>query len=930
VTVTLAGSVKHPKIYAYTEPEYENTPWVGGREGSGLVKIGYTEQGDADVRFRQQFEPVKRPTKREYTRLFVESAITADGEAFKDHDVHAALRKAGVHWITGEWYECTADEALAAVRSLQEGRKLDSLRARASFPMRPEQVDAVERAAAYFTEHADAEHPPHFLWNAKMRFGKTFAAYQLAKRLGWTRVLVLTYKPAVETAWREDLEGHVDFEGWRFQGNGKERESLDDPSPLVWFASFQDVLGTDENGEPKIKNDGLYLVEWDAVIIDEYHFGAWRDAARSLYLNDRETGTTGDATEKAEVDNPDLEEGFAGSVEEEVAALEVTVRNYLYLSGTPFRALTQGEFLEDQVYNWTYSDEQRAKASWEGPDANPYAGLPDMRLLVYDMPEKLREVALNNASEFSLTEFFRTGKRLDDTPHFIHERQVQKWLDLLRGQDISGLWANVSTQNPPPLPYEDTSLLPALQHTVWYLPSVDACVAMRDLLTASHNKFFHDYEVVVAAGSKAGMGDKALPPVKTAIGAVPQDTKSITLSCGKLMTGVTVPAWTGILMLRELNSPESYFQAAFRVQSPWVSKYINTTEGGETAVVHKEHCYVLDFSPNRALRQIVDYATKLRSETAAERDDEAAIGEFMEFLPVLSFDGYSMSQLHAADVLNYLTSGISSSMLARRWNSPELLTLDLRAMEALLANTELLESLEQIEMFRNITNDLTAMISANKELKRKKLAKDKLNEKEKKQRDDAAKRRDDLKKRLQRFITRIPAFMYLTDDRERTIRDIITQVEPELFERVTGLTISDFEQLVTAGVFNDTKMNDAVWKFRTFEEPSLHYGHDGVTSHMQGGWTLTRDPHFARLISVGILTVGQVLSADGVSADGVSATVTDDYGISLDGIRYDSPDAAAAAATAGNVADGWAYWTAHTEYGTGTLAELAQLEPAPG
>jgi hypothetical protein len=190
------------------------------------------------------------------------------------------------------------------------------------------------------------------------------------------------------------------------------------------------------------------------------------------------------------------------------------------------------------------------------------------------------------------------------------------------------------------LPYEDASLLEALQHSVWYLPSVDACVAMNGLLTVQHNVFYRDYKIVVAAGAKAGIGEDAVPPVRRAIGPVPQDTKTITLSCGKLMTGVTIPAWAGILMLRELKRPESYFQAALRVQSPWVSKLVNTTEGGETEFVHKERCFVIDFAPNRALRQIVDYATGLQPAAASETDKEAAIAEFMEFLPVLSFDGY--------------------------------------------------------------------------------------------------------------------------------------------------------------------------------------------------------------------------------------------------------------------------------------------------
>jgi hypothetical protein len=922
MSVSLAGGIRHPKIYAYTVDAYIDTPWIGGRKGKGLIKIGDTQR-DVVVRIREQLAAVRMPTSTPFKLYLAEAAITHDSRVFRDHEVHKALERAGVHNVNGEWYECTEDEVRRAIGAVRAGDHLDSLVYRASFKMRPEQAAAVKATASYYQKHANSENPPHFLWNAKMRFGKTFATYQLAKKMGWTRVLVLTYKPAVEGAWRDDLEGHVDFPGWRFKGKEDGLPDLDDKSPLVWFASFQDVLGTDEHGNPKYKNEGLYLVDWDAVVIDEYHFGAWRDAARSIYLSDKESGIEGDKSEEKVMATPDLDEDFVADLEGSLKRLlDLDVANYLYLSGTPFRALTEGEFLEDQVFNWTYSDEQRAKVNWQGPRPNPYRSLPKMHLLAYEMPEALKEIALNNMSEFSLTEFFRTEKQDDGTPKFKHEVEVQKWLDLLRGQDITGLWAVVSTTNRPPLPFEDTNLLTALQHTVWYLPSVDACVAMRDLLTAPHNTFFRDYAVVAAAGARAGMGEKALPPVRLAIGAVPQDSKSITLSCGKLMTGVTVPAWAGIFMLRELKSPESYFQAAFRVQSPWFYKFVNTEKGGEEEAIVKEHCYVIDFSPNRALRQIVDYATRLRAEATLDRDDEAAIDEFMEFLPVLSFTGYAMQHLHAGDVLDYLTKGISSSMLARRWNSPELLNLDLRAMEAILADAALLESLEQIEMFRNITDDLTAMISTNKELRPKKLAREKLTKDEEEKKDDAAKRREGLKKKLQRFLTRIPAFMYLTDDREKTVYDIITQLESRLFEEITSLSLKDFDRLVKAGAFNESKMNDAVWKFRSFEEPSLQYG--GTTTTLtRGAWNVRRDERFAVLIEDGILKPGEQLSATDPLSSAV-AVVTDDYGLMADGLRYESPDLAAQAASEGVATDGWTYWKATARDGREvTLKELA-------
>jgi hypothetical protein len=836
VKIEFEGAVRHPKIYAYTTPDFSKMAWKGDRKGRGLIKVGFTDR-DVTVRIHEQLNAIKLPSKNSFELLLAEAAITSEGLFFMDHDVHAQLVSAGVTRVDGEWFEATTNEVLLAIHAVKDGHRIQNLRIQKNFSMRPEQVEAVNITAKYFRAHKNKEKPPHFLWNAKMRFGKTFATYQLAKEMGWKRILVLTYKPAVEAAWREDLLGHIDFSGWNFKGKEDQVPRLDTNDPFVWFASFQDALGVDENGKPKLKNESMHRTRWDAVVIDEYHFGAWREAARSLYLVDKDED--GDSSEKVVLESPDLDEDFQTNLEETFA---LHVSNYLYLSGTPFRALTEGEFLEDQVFNWTYSDEQRAKESWSSNEKNPYLALPKMHLLAYEMPEKLKEVALNNQSEFSLTEFFKTDKGEDKQPHFVHESEVQKWLDVLRGQDISGLWANVSNQERPPLPYEDSNLLRALQHTVWYLPSVDACHAMSTLLRAQHNTFFRDYQVVVAAGAKAGLGEKALPPVKQAIGNVPQDSKTITLSCGKLMTGVTVPAWTGIFMLRELRSPESYFQAAFRVQSPWTTTGIDSVVGGDIEIINKQYCYVLDFSPNRALRQIVDYATKLRSEVASEKDNEKAISDFMEFLPVLSFDGYSMNQLHAADVIDFLTRGVSASMLARRWNSPELITLNIKAVETLLDNPSLLASLEQIEVFRDINKELTALISANNELKTKKLTKEPLTEREKKIKDEATKTRENLKEKLRRFVTRIPAFMYLTDDREKSIKDIILQSESEMFERVTQLSLKDFKQLVDAGVFNDSKMDDAVWKFKAFEEPSLSYiGVENSIGSTIGGWSSVKE-----------------------------------------------------------------------------------------
>lgn len=924
MTATLEGSVRHPKVYAYTIEPYRDTPWVGSRNGRGLVKVGETQR-DVHIRIREQLNAVKMPVETKYDLLLVEAALTDDGRIFTDRQVHAALIRAGYHNVRGEWFECSRDEVKAAIDAVRRGEELPSARPLLDFPMRPEQRLAVEVTANYFRAHSKTSNEgvaPGFLWNAKMRFGKTFTTYQLARAMGWSRILVLTYKPAVEKSWREDLV-HVDFRDWRFHGKNDDPTDVEAPGPLVWFASFQDVLGKGDDGGPKTKNRDLHRVKWDVVVVDEFHFGAWRDAARAIYLGEEDDvtkeKTEGDRSEAGDASTPDVDDGVVAGDIAATVSKSFAVDHYLYLSGTPFRALTEGEFLEDQVYNWTYSDEQRAKQSWTGP-TNPYRSLPRMALLAYEMPPKLREAALNNLSEFSLTEFFRTEKN-GGVPTFVHENEVQQWLDLLRGQDIEAHWAAVSSANRPPMPFADVNLLTALQHTVWYLPGVEACHAMRDLLQRSHNTFFRDYTVVVAAGPSAGMGQEALAPVETAITRVPQDAKSITLTCGKLMTGVTVPAWAGILMLRELSRPETYFQAAFRVQSPWSYRRVDAEQGGEEEVVVKENCYVIDFSPNRALRLMAEYATKLRAAAVTETDTEAALAEFIEFLPVLAFDGATMTAVEAGDVIDYLTRGISSSMLARRWNSTELVVLDEATMLRILGNQELLDGLERVELFRNITDDLTAVISANEELKPKKVAKEPLNPEEKKTNKQQQDRRKEIRDKLRRFLTRIPAFLYLTDDREKTVTDIIRQYETDLFEKVTTLSLRDFELLVEAGAFDAAKMDDAVWKFRQFEEPSLSYA-DTPEVAVRGGWNVRRDERFAELIERGLLRAGDELVHDD-PVDPKTATVSNDYGILVGGVRYESPDLAAAAAHGANHADGWTYWKLSREGRIeGTLDEL--------
>jgi hypothetical protein len=799
-----------PKIYAYedTNPQY-----------AGLLKVGYTTT-DAQSRVAQQY-PTLRPGKPPYRIVLEESAMRGDGSGFTDHDVHCYLRMNGIKNAKGEWFRCTAKQVKAAVIAVRTGQLNEENRS-LDFKMRPEQEAAVEKTIAYFKSFRkeNKSKPPHFLWNAKMRFGKTFAAYQLAKKMGWRKVLVLTFKPAVLNAWEEDLKCHVDFPGWQFisqKPGGLAYEDADKKKPFVCFGSFQDYLGRNTStGGIKTKNEWVHATNWDCVILDEYHYGAWRENAKELFeAEDEKEAAFGEG------------EGIKDFDED---IMPITTGGYLYLSGTPFRAIASGEFIEEQIFNWTYSDEQRSKQDWKGAN-NPYAALPRMVMLTYQLPDAIREIALQGEfDEFDLNVFF-SAEGLGDKAKFKYEDDVQKWLDLIRGSFMPTSVDNLKLgAQKPPMPFADVRLLNVLSHTFWFLPSVASCHAMRNLLAKKQNRFYHDYRVIVAAGSAAGIGVAALPPVLEGMDE-PLKTKTITLSCGKLTTGVTVRPWTGILMLRNSSTPETYFQAAFRVQSPWTVRNPDGASPNQEQII-KEECYVFDFAPDRALRQIADYSCRLN---VNESNPEKKVEEFISFLPVLAYDGSSMKQIDAAGILDMAMSGTTATLLARRWESALLVNVDNDTLRRLMDNPKAMEALMSIEGFRNLNQDIETIINKSEAVKkaRKEANDETLSAKEKKHLTEEEKeyksKRKEIQEKLIKFATRVPIFMYLTDYRERCLKDVITQLEPALFKKVTGLYVKDFELLVSLGVFNSALMNDAVFKFKRYEDASLSY--TGINKH---------------------------------------------------------------------------------------------------
>lgn len=829
----------NPIIYAYSDTRFP-----------GKLKVGYTTRS-VWVRMHEHYPTLLPTDKKPYKVEFTGTAMRPDGTVFLDTTVHRYLED--LHCMPQysedgkktEWYACTVKDVKKAHHAALNNLITATERIY-DFKMRPEQVAAVKATCAYFRSAVNDGQgkTPKFLWNAKMRFGKTFTSYQLAKAMGFRKILVLTFKPAVKSAWKEDLYSHKDFEGWQFlsqpHGNTdvpsleEQWREADKSQPIVCFGSFQDLLGYDKlTGTIKAHNEWIHTTKWDLVIFDEYHYGAWRKRAKDLFKpEDEESFSSTEEDEEKRVENDDSDM----SIDE--TFLPISTSNYLFLSGTPFRALNSGEFIEEQIYSWTYSDEQNAKAKWKGPKPNPYISLPRMVMMTYKMPDSISRVARQGEfNEFDLNIFFeaRTENGKKEDAEFILKDAVQKWLDLIRGSYLETSVDNLRLGKKPPLPFSDTRLMSMVRHTLWFLPNVASCYAMKNLLEEPQNTFYHDFKVVVCAGSEAGLGADAMKSVQRAMGN-PLETRTITLSCGKLTTGVTIKPWTGVFMLRNLSQPETYFQTAFRVQSPWTYK----DEDGKTKIL-KEECYVFDFALARTLRQLSEYSCKLNPSN--NKTVEQKVGEFINFLPVLAYDDGVMRRINAEEVLDIAMSGTSATLLARRWESALLVNVDNATLERLLNNEEAMRALMSIEGFRSLNKDIKTIINNTNEVKKAKREGDRgKTQKEKRelseQEREIKNKRKQIQERLIKFVTRIPVFMYLTDFREQTLRDVITKLESDLFRKVTGLYVKDFELLLSLGVFNDSLMNDAIYKFRRYEENSLEY--TGINKHSGekiGGWS---------------------------------------------------------------------------------------------
>lgn len=564
-----------------------------------------------------------------YELLYTELArhyVTKNGqrklEAFSDHDVHKVLERTGIKRYyfdtqnkANEWFKVDLETAKKAINAVKEGRSSLLLsevsEGKSPIIFRPEQADAIRKTIKQFKTGNQ------MLWNAKMRFGKTLTALQVAKECEFKHILILTHRPVVSIGWYEDFEKIFYDTDYVFGSKTKGEDInnlIDTDKKFVYFASMQDLRGSDAVGGKFDKNDEIFLTKWDFVVIDEAHEGTLTKLGQAVIDTINEFS-----------DSPKI----------------------LRLSGTPFNLLDK--FKEEEIYTWDYVMEQREKADWYNKhfgDPNPYAALPELQIFTYNLDKLIPGFIDVEDGAFNFREFFRTwtgNVQKDFKPmpdgvkvgEFVHKESVKRFLDLLCRADSKSNY-----------PFSTQEYREYFRHSLWMVPGVKEARALSALLK-EHSVFGSGaFNIVNVAGSGDEEIDSkdALDAVRRAFGDNPDETYSITLSCGRLTTGVTVPEWTAVFMLAGTfsTSASSYLQTIFRVQSP-------ANINGKV----KERCCVFDFAPDRTLKMVAE-AGRLSTKTGKTDNDRKIMGEFLNFCPVISVDGSSMQPYNVDRLLQQL------------------------------------------------------------------------------------------------------------------------------------------------------------------------------------------------------------------------------------------------------------------------------------
>lgn len=691
--------------------------------------------------------------------------------AFRDHDVHDVLKRSGIknHYFdterkANEWFKIDLETAKKAISAVKENRTslLSSEISEGRNPIifRPEQVEAIKRTVKKFKTGNQ------MLWNAKMRFGKTLTALQVAKECRFEHILILTHRPVVSDGWYDDF-GKIFYDTDYVFGSKTKGEDIshliDTDKKFVYFASMQDLRGSESVGGKFDKNDEIFLTKWDFVVIDEAHEGTLTKLGQAVI------DTITDLS-----DNPKI----------------------LRLSGTPFNLLDK--FNEDEIYTWDYVMEQRAKLEWNIAhfgDSNPYAALPELQIFTYNLDKLIPGYMDVEDSAFNFREFFRTwtgnvqkdfkpmpdGTRVGD---FVHKTDVKKFLDLMCASDDKSNY-----------PFSTQEYREFFRHSLWILPGVKEAKALSALLR-EHSVFGSGaFNIVNVAGSGDEEIDSrdALDAVRNAFGDNPDETYSITLSCGRLTTGVTVPEWTAVFMLAGTfsTSASSYMQTIFRVQSP-------ANINGKV----KERCCVFDFAPDRTLKMVAE-AGKLSTKTGSTSADRIVMGEFLNFCPVIAVSGSNMQPYNVDKLLQQLKKAYTDRVVRNGFDDRHIYNDNLLKLNDIeLADFESLKKIvgasKQAEKVREIDiNDQGFTDEEYAELERieKKPKKERtpedlaLLEEKKKKRDNAQKAMSILRG----ISIRIPLLIYGADvpvDREITVDNFVDLIDDASWDEFmpTGVT----------------------------------------------------------------------------------------------------------------------------------------------
>lgn len=600
---------------------------------------------------RKRIDQYTKTAGIQYTLHYTELTISIHGgiiQAFNDKAVHEVLLRSGIkrHDFSQkkqgrEWFECSVDTAIKAIIAVKEGRTaIDSHEitpVEEEIEFRPEQRAAIDKTVSKFTTGGKL-----MLWNAKMRFGKTLSALQVVKECGYHRTIIITHRPVVDKGWFEDF-GKIfkDGDGYRYGSREKgfkydELEfeaSMNPSSHYVYFASMQDLRGAQLAGGKFDKNAGIFAAEYDMLIVDEAHEGTQTELGQNV-----------------------------------IKLLSKQNTHVLNLSGTPFNLLDG--YTEDQIYTWDYVMEQKAKEEWDinhFGDINPYAGLPKLNIFTFDLAKEMSGFADTEDKAFNFKEFFRTwtgDESRDFRPmpegmegRFIHEDYVQNFLNLIVKYDPTTCY-----------PFSTLEFRNSFRHTLWMVPGVKEAKALSALL--KQHTIFGQFEIVNVAGDgdEEVENDDALSLVEKAMGNNPEETRTITLSCGKLTTGVSVKPWTAVMMLSGSHNTDAkaYMQTIFRVQTPY------TTNDGR----RKENCYVFDFAPDRTLKVLADTA-KVSQKNTTKDSEKIRLGEFLNFCPVIGYDGTRMAKYNVELMLEQLKRAYINRVTKNGCDDPHLYNLEM-------------------------------------------------------------------------------------------------------------------------------------------------------------------------------------------------------------------------------------------------------------